>query len=256
MLLPTLVVAVTATFGSSTAQAAPSRIALLGPSEAPIAARLERNVASLKLDTLRAAVTVCSRDVVTRLIDELYVDTALCTDEDQISVWMKDGDRLVLEEAVVVQSDDERAQELAAARATMALQALAAKGATTDSAAPSSLTIVTHGPSARIVAGDDPAALPAPSPPTKDEAAPPRPTPKPERIALRLVLGAGPALAASRHGNSLAISAEAEIGVSPRRERRRCESPRTSSRPRLRRSSSEIPSPSSVARGSSTSAAA
>ncbi len=212
-LAPAFALAFAATIATSTAHAAPSRVAVLGPSEAPILPRLQRNVSSMKLDAVNATVTVCTRDVVTRLVGELRVDTALCTDGDQISVWVMEGDRLVLKEAVVVQSSDERAQELAAARAAMALQALPAKDAKPESLPTSGFTIVAHGETATIVpANDAPAALA--SMPAKDQPAPaPAPSSK-ERITPRFVLGAGPAIAASRHGNSFAISAEAEIGVS------------------------------------------
>lgn len=198
----------------ATAAAAPSRVALLGPSDAPIVPRLRRNVASMKLDTLEATVAVCTRDVVTRLVTELGVDTAVCTDGDQIGVWLREGDRLVLKEAVVVQSADERAHELAAARAVMALQGLPAKDATGagESAPPTSFTIVANGPNA-IVAGPEPTAAPSESLPVKDAPAAAAPKPPTPRYAPRLVLGAGPAIAASRDGNSFAISAEAEIGL-------------------------------------------
>ncbi|MBX3207478.1 MAG: hypothetical protein KF764_20690 [Labilithrix sp.] len=198
------------------AAAAPSRIALLGPSDAAILPRLQRNVASMKLEASTATVSVCSRDVVTRLVTELGVDTAICTDGDQIGVWVRDGERLVLKEAVVVQSSDDRAQELAAARAVMALQTAPAKDAAVgagEGAPPSSFTIVANGPSATVT-GPTTTAAPDESAPVKDApraVAPPTPT---ERVTPRLVLGAGPAIAASRHGNSFAISAEAEIGVS------------------------------------------
>ncbi len=198
---------------SAAAHAVPSRVAVIGPSEAPILPRIQRNVSSMKVDSVQATATVCSRDVVTRLLTDLRVDTALCTDGDQIGVWMKDGDRVVLKEAVVVQSSDDRAQELAAARATMALQALPAKDAHPDSTAPRSFTIVANGPNATMAAAtDDPA--PVASPPEKDQPTPVNPTKPASRITPHLVLGAGPAIAASRDGNSLAISAEAEIGVS------------------------------------------
>jgi len=224
-------VAIAATVATSTADAAPSRVALLGPSDAPILPRLERNIASLRLDALNATVSVCTRDVVTRLVSELRVDAAVCTDGDQISVWVMDGERLVLEEAVVVQSPEDRAQELAAARAAMALLALPAKGAPPESAPPGGFTIVASGASAATVAsgadGADgangttatvvpasDAAASAVTPQEKDRPATPPEAPSKERITPPFVLGAGPAIAASRHGNSFAISAQAEIGVS------------------------------------------
>ena len=201
-----------ATMIASTAHAAPSRVAVLGPSEAPILPRLQRNVSSLKLDAVNATVSVCTRDVVTRLVGELRVDTALCTDGDQISVWVLDGERLVLKEAVVVQSSDERAQELAAARAAMALQALPAKDAPRGSAPRGGLMIVANGPDATAVPAND--APPGTSPQEKDRPAPVVTPSSKERFAPPFVLGAGPAIAASRHGNSFAISAQADIGVS------------------------------------------
>ena len=209
-----LALAVTTTMAAGSAHAAPSRVAVLGPSDAPIVPRLQRNVSSMKLDAVDATVTVCTRDVVTRMASELRVDTVLCTDGDQISVWMQEGERLVLKEAVVVQSSDDRAQELAAARAAMALQGLPAKDAAPDATPPSSFTIVANGPSAAVVTESDATAAPAGPAQTKDQPARPPAAASKERITPPLVLGAGPAIAASRHGNSLAISAEAEIGVS------------------------------------------
>lgn len=211
-LAPAFALALAATTATGTAQAAPSRVAVLGPSDAPIVPRLERNVSSMKLDAVNATVTVCTRDVVTRLAGELRVDTVLCTDGDQISVWVQEGERLVLKEAVVVQSSDDRAQELAAARAAMALQALPAKDAPAEP--PSGFTIVANGPSATLVSAGDATAAPAVSPQQKDVPARPPAASSKERITPPFVLGAGPAIAASRHGSSFAISAEAEIGVS------------------------------------------
>jgi hypothetical protein len=201
-------------FDPSVAEAAPMRVAVLGPDSAPVLARIQRNVASMKLDAVHASVTLCTRDVVTRLIGELKADAAVCTDGDQIGVWMTNGERLVLKEAVVVQSADDRAQELAAARATLALSSGSAAdvgpNAPKPSSAPRSFTIVAGGS-----AESPPEGSPAPivSAPQKD--APPAPRKPPtERVTPRLVIGAGPAIAASRHGTSFAISAEAEIGVS------------------------------------------
>lgn len=197
------------------AEAAPSRVAILGPSDTPILPRLQRNVDSMKLETSHATVSLCTRDVVTRLVSELGTDAAICTDGDQIGVWVRDGERLVLKDAVVVQSADVRAQELAAARAVMALQTLPATDSPPASPPPGSFTIVANGPSATIAPSNpEPTATPpSDAPPARDTAAS-RPRASAERIAPRLVLGAGPAIAASRDGSSFAISVDAEIGVS------------------------------------------
>jgi hypothetical protein len=166
----------------------------------------------MKLEAVSGTATVCTRDVVTRLVTDLRVDTAICTDGDQIGVWSLDGERLVLREAVVVQSPDDRAQELAAARAVMAVQSIPAKDAKAE-ASGGSFTIVANSPNAAIVTSADPSAPPSTSE-TKDAAATPRKTVAAERITPHLVLGLGPTIAASRAGNSFAISAEAEIGIS------------------------------------------
>jgi hypothetical protein len=202
-----------ATLVTAHADAEPLHVAVLGPSDAPILARLQRNVAAMKLDGLYATVTVCTRDVITRLVNELHADAAICTDGDQIGVWTRADDRLVLKEAVVVQSADERAHELAAARAVMILQPAQAKAIKSEPlATPTSFTITANGP--RSTSGSDSTAPPMASPPGKDAPATPVPKTPPERITPRLVLGIGPALAASRDGNSFALSAEAAIGVS------------------------------------------
>jgi hypothetical protein len=209
-----------ATFATTVAEAAaPMRVAVLGPDNAPILGRLQRNVASMKLDGVFATVSVCTRDVVTRLVDDMQAEMAICTDGDQIGVWVRNGDRMVLKEAVVVQGEGgNRAQELAAARATMALGVVAPKEARSESAAPSSsaFTITANGAGATVSPADATAASPAlaSAPATKDAPATPPPAVPRERIAPPLVLGLGPAIAASRDGNSFALSAEAEIGVS------------------------------------------
>jgi hypothetical protein len=193
----------------------PVRVGVLGPSDVPILPRLQRNVASLKYDAVHATVTVCTRDVVTRLLSELHVDSALCADGDSVSVWTREGDKVVLKEVVVAQGPDERAQELTAARAVMALAPPGAKEEKRED--PSSFTIVANGAGATITpTPNNPLAPTTPSETTKDTAGPrpPRSTAPAERITPKLVLGAGPAMAASRHGNSFAISAEAQIGVS------------------------------------------
>ena len=174
------------------AEAAPSRVAILGPSDTPILPRLQRNVDSMKLEASHA----------------------LCTDGDQIGVWVREGERLVLKDAVVVQSADARAQELAAARAVMALRTVPATDGTTASAPPTAFTIVANGPSATITPSNpEPTTTPTEAPPARDTVAA-RPRASAERIAPRLVLGAGPAIAGSRDGSSFAISVDAEIGVS------------------------------------------
>ncbi|MDF2691954.1 MAG: hypothetical protein K0S65_337 [Labilithrix sp.] len=219
--LVSLAIAATTTFATVAASAAaPTRVAVLGPNDAPILERLQRNVASMKLDGVHATVSVCTRDVVTRLVDDMQAEMAICTDGDQISVWVRSGDRMVLKDAVVVQSADVRAQELAAARAAMALGVVAPKEARSERAKeppppPGSFTITANGSGATVTSNDATAASPALSPSTtKDAPATPPPAVPRERIAPRLVLGVGPALAASRDGNSFALSAEAEIGVS------------------------------------------
>jgi hypothetical protein len=218
-LAPLLTLAVAATTLVPTiAKAAPAppptRVAVLGPSDTSILPRLQRNVASMKFDTLHATVTLCSRDVITRLMGELQADMAICTDGDQIGVWVRDGERLVLKEAVVVQSADDRAQELAAARAVMALAKVPAKEAAPERAPPRAFTIVASGPSSPIAPSVEPNAPPIAPASAKDAPSTPTPSPALPRYAPRLVLGVGPALAASHHGNSLAISAGAEVGVS------------------------------------------
>jgi hypothetical protein len=197
---------------STSAEAAPGRVAILGPDEAPIVARLQRNVASMHMEAVTATVNVCTRDVVTRLLTELRVESALCADGDAVAIWIKDGGdgRVVLKDVIVSQGSDDRTQEVTAARAAMALRQLPAKDA--GGAAqkdPGALTIVANGPGATIAA-TDPNAVPGADTPAR----PLKPPPPEERITPRLVLGIGPGTATSRDGTSFAISAEAEIGVS------------------------------------------
>lgn len=186
--------------------AAPARVGILGPAESPMVLRLERNVTAMKMDAENAIITVCSRDVVSRLADVLRADSVLCTDGDQIGVWIREGHGIVLKSAIVTPDSDERANELAAARATMALTE-ATPGAPT-------VSVGGDGPSDGVSFTSTPRAQPEVAP-TKD--APATTIPKaPKRVAPRLVLGAGPAIAASRGGNALALSVEAEIGVANR----------------------------------------
>lgn len=183
-------------FPSVAAAASPSRVAIVGPEDTPIVQRLSRNVASLNLEAQKAATSVCTRDVVERFFSETRADALLCTDGDQIGVWSHENDRVVLKEAVVVQGADDRSQELAAARAVMALSSEESKLPT-----PSGITIVAHGrPQGESSPAKD-APSPAPVPPAR------------ERVTPHLVLGAGPALTVSRDGSSFAVAAEAEIGV-------------------------------------------
>lgn len=212
------------TLASSSAEAAPWRVAILGPDGSPIVARLQRNVAAMHMEAVNATVNVCTRDVITRLLKELRVGSALCADGDAVAIWIKDDERVVLKDVIVSQDSDERTQEVTAARAAMALRALPAKDAPNgaaagDAAATSSssggvLTIVANGPNATVTT-TDPSTMPSSGVPAKDApaTAPRAPTPS-ERMTPLLVLGLGPGTTSSHNGTSFAISAEAEIGVS------------------------------------------
>ncbi len=205
-------VALAALLAATTAEAAP-RIAVLGPSGAPVVPRLERNVAALKLELRQATVTLCTRDVVSRLVEDLAADGALCTDGEQVTVWKKEGGRLALKESVVVHADDDRGQELAAARAVMALGPQPADEQPTAKSAPGSFTIVASGAEASL-GSSTPAATGESTSPVKDTPSP-VPTPPPaERNAPRVILAIGPGVAASRDGSSFAVTAAAELGVS------------------------------------------
>jgi hypothetical protein len=185
---------------ASPARADAARVAVLAPDGQPIAARLQRNLTSLGYQVANATITVCTRESVTRQLDELHADAALCADGDAVGVWTRDGERIVLKDAIVAQAADDRGHEVTAARAVMALREGLGK-ADGKAGSPGSLTIVAN-PSGSGT-------------PSKDEwsAPPAAPPAKPSRIAPPLVLGAGPAMAASRDGTSFAVSVEGQIGL-------------------------------------------
>lgn len=193
-----------------------SRVAVLAPKDSGISARLERNISSMSLTPATATVTVCSRQAVARLIDELDAGSALCADGDTIGVWVRDGDHLILKDMVVMQSADDRGQEVSAARGAMILRAALSKKDTGGSAAGSgSVTIIANGPNAGVSSGGlQPTWGASPVVVGRDSPSPTPPAPKPPRVAPRLVVGLGPGAIASRDGTSFALSAEAQIGFS------------------------------------------
>lgn len=193
---------------TANAEAAP-RVAVLGPSDSPVTLRLQRNVASMKLEASPASVSLCSRDVVERLSGELGAEQALCTDGDQIAVWAKDHGRLVLKDAIVVGDQGSRGQELAAARAVMALQA-PSDGSAGPQGSVRAITFTVNGNASTN--GGAPTLEEAP--PVKDTPAPPpRPAAPLPRNAPAFVLAVGPAVTASRDGGSFALEAKAALGV-------------------------------------------
>lgn len=179
------------------AQAADERVLLLGPAGSSLGGRLERNLASIQREVLTATTALCSRDVVTRLLGELPAPAAVCFDGDAISVWRATDGRVVLAETFPIGGMDDRAEELAAARAVLAL-----RGDGTDASPPRPLTIVANGPAPPATAAS----------PTKDSVPPRLPAPK-ERTAARSLVGLGPAVLASQDGAPFAISADVELGV-------------------------------------------
>jgi hypothetical protein len=191
-------------FTAQPSYALPSRVAVLAPPETPVAGRLERNVTSMSLFPVRDVVDACTRAAVTRRLDTLDADSALCTDGDSVGVWIMDSDHVVLKDVIVSTSADERGQEITAARATMVLRA----GLGKKDAGPQGITIVAQGPNAGIYST-------AVTPTVVRDTAPPAPPPKPmPRMAPPLVLAVGPAASASRDGTSFSITAAAEIGFS------------------------------------------
>src|SRR5262245_44931205 len=108
---------VAAVLTASGADAATERVGVFGRDGLPIVSRLERNASALTFEVARATVTLCTRDVITRLFGELHVDYALCADGDAVSVWRREGARIVLKNVVVSQDADDRGEEVAAARA-------------------------------------------------------------------------------------------------------------------------------------------
>ncbi len=182
------------------ADAAPERVLLLGRSDAPLGQRLERNLVAMQREVMTATTALCTRDVVVRLLDELPAPTAVCFDGDAISVWRASDGKVVLVETFAIGGTDDRAEELAAARAVLALRGDA------DAATPRSLTIVAGGTDAA------PGAATTTAPPPKDAVTPKLEGPK-ERSAPRSLVGLGPAVLASRDGAPFAISADAEIGI-------------------------------------------
>jgi hypothetical protein len=194
-----------------------SRVAVLAPKDSGISARLERNVSSMSLTPATGTIVVCTRQAVTRLIDDLDAGSALCADGDTIGVWVRDGDHLILKDMVVMQSADDRGQEVSAARGAMILRAALSKKDTGGSAAGSgSITIIANGPNAGVLSGGQPAWGGGGTAPVvgRDAPAPSAPIPKPPRVAPRLVVGLGPGAMASRDGTSFALHAEAQIGFS------------------------------------------
>lgn len=212
-----------------------TRAVVLGPADLPIVKRLERNLTAMRFEVLTATVTLCTRDVVTRLFKELGADMALCADRDAVGVWTKEDDRVALKEVVVARGTDDRSQELDAARASMLLRGLPKDGSRKE---PSGFTIVANGPAGSSSPGStgstssaitdsgssgsssssssaSPVTFATDNPP-KDAPAPTpsHPPPPVTRYAPRAVLGLGPALMASRDGGSFAISGEIEVGVS------------------------------------------
>ena len=186
--------------------AAPARVAVFTKDGASIGKRLERNLRSMHFETgLTASITLCSRDVVTRLMDEMKVDGALCADGDAIGVWTRQDERIVLKEMVVVQGAEERTEEVDAAKAALAL-----RGTEKSTGSGRGYTIM-------VGAGRAPPAPVGPvapdAPPAKDKP-PPQPAPPLNRNAPRAVFGIGPQLIASKDGSSVAINGEIEIGVS------------------------------------------
>lgn len=186
---------------SRVADAEPERVLLLGRSDASLGQRLERNLASMQREVMTATTSLCTRDVVTRLLDELPAPVAVCFDADAISVWRATDGKVVLAETFPIGGTDDRAEELAAARAVLVLR----EGAG-DPASSRLLTIV--------ASGTDPAtgAVTTTAPPAKDAVAPKLEGPK-ERNAPRSLVGLGPAVLASKDGAPFAISADAEIGI-------------------------------------------
>jgi hypothetical protein len=176
---------------ASSAQAATSRVAVLGKDGVPILRHLERNARSSSLDVALGTVWTCSREVVTLAMNELLADAALCADGDTIGIWGRDGERVVLQTVIVDGGGDEHEQQVTATRATTAL-GQRSRGRDAESG------------NAGVGANSEG------SPTTKDAPAPRAPRIS-ARTAPRLVLGLGPAIVASRHGSSLAISAEAQI---------------------------------------------
>src|SRR4051794_30360011 len=83
------------------AEAAQSTVAVLTPTGSPIGGRLERNVTAMSLHAATATITVCSRDIVTRSLDDLQADSALCADGDAVQIWVRDGDHILLKDVIV-----------------------------------------------------------------------------------------------------------------------------------------------------------
>lgn len=179
------------------ASAAPERVLLIGPADSSLGARLERNLGSMQREVVTATASMCTRDVVTRLLGELPSIAAVCFDADAISVWRASGGTISLAETFPIGGEGDRAEELAAARAVLAL-----RGRSADESAPRSLTIVANGSDAPKTE----------APKAKDSPAPPLPPPQ-ERTAPRALVGLGPGVLASRDGAPFAIAADAEIGI-------------------------------------------
>jgi hypothetical protein len=187
------------------AHAAPKRVAVLSKDGASIGKRLERNLHSMHFDAvLTASITLCSRDVVTRLMDEMKVESALCADGDAIGVWTRQNDQLVLKDVIVIQGTEERTEEVDAARAALAL-----RGTDKSSSSARGYTIVVS-PGTAAPGGSPLETVAAPA---KDKP-PLASAPPTQRNAPRAVFGLGPQLLASKDGSSFGINGEIEIGVS------------------------------------------
>ena len=112
------VVLATAGSASSALAAGARRVIIAGPDDDTVAARVQSELTALGFETIRlGGLDGCARSAVVVAARDSEATAALCSDGDQVGVWVAEGGTLRLRDVVVVREEGDPARETTAVRA-------------------------------------------------------------------------------------------------------------------------------------------
>jgi hypothetical protein len=197
----------TAVSAGSAKAAPPRRVIVAGPQDDTIAARVQKELTALGLETIRVdGLDSCARSAVVVAAQNASAIAATCSDGDQVGVWVAENGTLRLRDVVFFRDEGEPGRETTAVRAAEVTRATIAMHEAEEEAR-------TNTP--------PPAPPPAPLPPppsSSDWDSFDRPPPKPAaltppRRAPAFLAGAGVSSLIGVDAGVPAFSGQAEIGI-------------------------------------------
>ena len=203
-----VVLLLAATGHVSRAEAAPEarRVVVAGSADDTIATRIQKELTALGFEPVRmGALDTCARSAVMIAARDSEAAAAMCSDGDQVGIWVADGGTLRLRDVVVVHEEGDPSRETTAVRAAEVMRATLAMRDADEGAA----SAAPPPPSPASPAEDHPPV----DRDTSERPAPSTPAPPSANRAPTFLLSTGISGLFGVDASAAAFSAKTEIGL-------------------------------------------